>query len=197
MRAAIDAAVGDLRPPRRDVQQRRRVTGHEPGHEVRGPHRRRLRPADRRSTSAACSTACKHAVRARSRPRATVASSSTPARSPAWSASAATVYGATKGAVNQITKGVAIECAPDGIRCNAICPGGDADSPTSPSPTPTRRSRPRSDEYLEFGGGLPARTAASSRAEDCAAAALFLASDDAGNITGVAAARSTAATSPA
>ena len=37
-----------------------------------------------------------------------------------------TVYGATKGAVHQLTKAVAIECAPFGIRVNAICPAGDA-----------------------------------------------------------------------
>src|SRR5262245_46907076 len=33
-----------------------------------------------------------------------------------------TVYGATKGGVHQLTRGVAIECAPFGIRVNAICP---------------------------------------------------------------------------
>ena len=35
-----------------------------------------------------------------------------------------TVYGATKGAVHQLTKAVAIEGAPFGIRVNAICPAG-------------------------------------------------------------------------
>ena len=34
------------------------------------------------------------------------------------------VYGATKGAVHQLTRAVAIEGAPFGIRCNAICPAG-------------------------------------------------------------------------
>ncbi|MGF7473738.1 SDR family oxidoreductase, partial [Salmonella enterica subsp. enterica serovar Minnesota] len=38
-------------------------------------------------------------------------------------ATGSVLYGATKGAVNQLTKGVAIECAPHDIRCNAICPG--------------------------------------------------------------------------
>ncbi len=35
-----------------------------------------------------------------------------------------TVYGATKGAVHQLTRAVAIEAAPHGIRVNAICPAG-------------------------------------------------------------------------
>ena len=34
------------------------------------------------------------------------------------------VYGSTKGAVHQLTKAAAIEGAPFGIRCNAICPAG-------------------------------------------------------------------------
>ena len=35
-----------------------------------------------------------------------------------------TVYGATKGAVHQLTRAVAVEAAPFGIRVNAICPAG-------------------------------------------------------------------------
>lgn len=93
------------------------------------------------------------------------------------------VYGATKGAVNQITKGLAIECAPFDIRVNAICPGtmpltnfimADPDKPfTVPS-----------DERLEFAKTFQPNGRYIT-AEDCAAAALFLASDDAYNITGV------------
>ncbi len=93
------------------------------------------------------------------------------------------VYGATKGAVNQITKGVAIECAPLGIRCNAICPGTMpltnfilAD-PSKPFEAPPQ-------EYLDFAASFqPNRRIVT--AEDCAAAALFLASDEASNITGI------------
>jgi NAD(P)-dependent dehydrogenase (short-subunit alcohol dehydrogenase family) len=93
------------------------------------------------------------------------------------------VYGATKGAVNQITKGVAIEGAPFGIRCNAICPGtmpltnfimADPDKPFVPPP----------DDYVGFAASLQPNGRIIT-AEDCAAAALFLASDEATSITGV------------
>lgn len=87
------------------------------------------------------------------------------------------VYGATKGAVTSLTRGLALELAPKGIRVNAVCPSG---MPTN------------------FGGGVMKASAAalahSASAhplgrviapEECAAAALFLASDLASNITGV------------
>jgi NAD(P)-dependent dehydrogenase (short-subunit alcohol dehydrogenase family) len=96
----------------------------------------------------------------------------------AWGGS---VYGATKGAVHQLTKAVAIEGAPFGIRANAICPAGMP--------------------YTNFmaTGGLPeaalekaAETTAANHplgrsitAEDCAEAALYLVSDRAANVTGV------------
>ena len=88
-----------------------------------------------------------------------------------------TVYGATKGGVLQLTRGVAIEVAPHGIRVNAICPAG--------MPTTNFSANTSSEEVVNM-------VAASHplgriiTPEDCAAAALFLASDDAGNLTGVA-----------
>ena len=93
------------------------------------------------------------------------------------------VYGATKGAVNQITKGVAIEFAALGIRCNAICPGtmpltnfilADPNKPFEAPPS----------EYLEYAASFQPNRGLVT-AEECAAAALFLASDEAKNITGV------------
>ena len=94
-----------------------------------------------------------------------------------------TVYGATKGAVHQLTKAVAIEGAPFGIRVNAICPAGmpytnfigagrDVElRGQGSSRSPTRRS------MHPLGRPITA--------EDCAEAAVFLASDAARNITGV------------
>jgi len=93
------------------------------------------------------------------------------------------VYGSTKGAVNQITKGVAVECAPFDIRCNAICPGTMpltnfimAD-PTKPFATPP-------EDYIKFAATFQPNGRIIT-AEDCATAALFLACDDSRNITGV------------
>lgn len=93
------------------------------------------------------------------------------------------VYGATKGAVNQITKGLAIEGAPHDIRVNAICPGTmpltnfimvDPENPFTKPP----------DEYLDMAAAIQPNGRFVT-AEDCAEAALFLASDESRNITGV------------
>ena len=93
------------------------------------------------------------------------------------------VYGATKGAVHQITKAVAVEAAPHGIRVNAICPAampftgfmaaGGVDLPEDALASVAE----------SVGAGHPLGKPIT--AEDCARAAAFLASDQAANITGV------------
>ncbi|ONH58857.1 oxidoreductase [Frankia sp. CcI49] len=93
------------------------------------------------------------------------------------------VYGATKGAVNQITRGVAVECAPFGIRCNAICPGAMPLTNFTPA-SPGAEFQPPEQQYLdEVAAYQPLGRYIT--AEDCAQAALFLASDASRNITGV------------
>jgi NAD(P)-dependent dehydrogenase (short-subunit alcohol dehydrogenase family) len=94
-----------------------------------------------------------------------------------------TVYGATKGAVHQLTKAVAVECAPEGIRVNAICPGampytgfmaaGGLDLPED-----------QMDAVADAAGSIHPM-GKPVRAEDCAEAALYLCSDRAANVTGV------------
>ena len=94
-----------------------------------------------------------------------------------------TVYGVSKGGVVQMTRAVAIEAAPFDIRVNAICPGAmpgtnfgvhDAEQAFQEKPA----------ELLEMAGSLHPLGRVVT-AEDCAEAALFLASDRARNITGV------------
>ncbi len=93
------------------------------------------------------------------------------------------VYGATKGGVHLLTKAVAIEGAPFGIRANAICPAG----------MPYTRFMEAgglavdADAYEEIGKTVGANHPLGQpiTAEDCAEAAVFLCSDAAANITGV------------
>jgi NAD(P)-dependent dehydrogenase (short-subunit alcohol dehydrogenase family) len=94
-----------------------------------------------------------------------------------------TVYGATKGAVHQLTRAVAVEVAPFGIRVNAICPAGmpytgfmaaggmevsgaDLDAVAAHTGSMHPLGRPIT-------------------AEDCADAAVYLCSDRASNVTGI------------
>jgi NAD(P)-dependent dehydrogenase (short-subunit alcohol dehydrogenase family) len=93
------------------------------------------------------------------------------------------VYGATKGGVHLLTKAVAIEGAPFGIRANAICPAG----------MPYTRFMEAgglavdADAHEEIGKTVGANHPLGQpiTAEDCAEAAVFLCSDAAANITGV------------
>ncbi|HTT27132.1 MAG TPA: glucose 1-dehydrogenase [Solirubrobacteraceae bacterium] len=91
------------------------------------------------------------------------------------------VYCATKGAVIQLARALALDWAPEGIRVNAVCPG-IVDTPMLekffeelPDPDHAR---------AESTAAQPLGRLA--RPEECAAAALFLASEQASFITGVA-----------
>lgn len=86
-----------------------------------------------------------------------------------------TAYSATKGAVAALTRGLAVEYAPFGIRVNALCPG-------FVETALTRRIL----KYPAIEKALVDSTALKrlGRAEEIAKAALFLASDDASYVTG-------------
>lgn len=91
------------------------------------------------------------------------------------------VYGATKGAVHQLTKAIAIECAPDGIRANAICPAAMPYTGFM-----TAGGLPAEDlDQLAEGAGAMHPLGKPITASDCAEAAVFLCSDLAVNLTGV------------
>jgi NAD(P)-dependent dehydrogenase (short-subunit alcohol dehydrogenase family) len=94
-----------------------------------------------------------------------------------------TVYGATKGAVHQLTRAVAVECAPFDIRVNAICPAGMPFTNFAAA----GGLQTSAEEQVKMGEhvGSMHPLGRPITAEDCAEAAVFLASDRAGNITGV------------
>jgi NAD(P)-dependent dehydrogenase (short-subunit alcohol dehydrogenase family) len=92
------------------------------------------------------------------------------------------LYGATKGAVIQLTRGLAVEAAKHGIRVNAVCPAGMITNFGLGTDAGPREITPEvTAAYAKLHPlGRPIEP------EDCANAALFLASDLARNITGVA-----------
>lgn len=94
-----------------------------------------------------------------------------------------TVYGATKGAVHQLTKAVAVEVAPEGIRVNAICPGA---MPYTGFMAAGGLALPddQLDDVANAAGSIHPM-GRPVRAEDCAEAAVYLCSDRAANVTGV------------
>ena len=85
-------------------------------------------------------------------------------------------YSASKGAIVQLTKSLAIAWAPENIRVNAIAPGWIESNLTRPLMEDPSLSDPIVARTAMDRWGIP---------DDCAGAALFLASDAAGFITGV------------
>jgi NAD(P)-dependent dehydrogenase (short-subunit alcohol dehydrogenase family) len=93
-----------------------------------------------------------------------------------------TVYGATKGAVHQLTRAVAVEVAPFGIRVNAICPAG---MPYTGFMAAGGMEVSGADlEAVAAHTGSMHPLGRPIRAEDCAEAAVYLCSDRAANVTG-------------
>ena len=84
-------------------------------------------------------------------------------------------YAASKGAVNSLTKSLASELGPKGIRVNSVCPGWTYTDMTA------EVFRGGSDSVIAE--TIPLRRI--GEPEDVAAAVLFLASDDASYITGI------------
>ena len=87
-------------------------------------------------------------------------------------------YCATKGAVLQLTRAMAIDHGPEGVRVNCICPGWIE----TPMAAPFLEENPRGREFA----GKIAPAGRTGRPEDVAKVALFLASDEADFVTGAA-----------
>jgi NAD(P)-dependent dehydrogenase (short-subunit alcohol dehydrogenase family) len=91
----------------------------------------------------------------------------------------AVAYGASKGAIAQLTRSMAIDHAKDGIRVNAVCPG-DTETDMLLS---GRGKEEREAVLARLGLAIPLKHV--GRPADVAAAVAFLASDAAAYITGV------------
>jgi NAD(P)-dependent dehydrogenase (short-subunit alcohol dehydrogenase family) len=85
-------------------------------------------------------------------------------------------YMTAKAGVIQLCKSIAVDFAPDGIRCNAICPG-IIDTPSTRSDDTEELRRLRMGKTLAGRYGTP---------DDIASAAVYLAGDESGFVTGTA-----------
>ena len=91
------------------------------------------------------------------------------------------VYATSKGAILQMTKAIAVDFGPDGIRANCICPGATLSGPLARGACGDPSEDPK---LAELARAYPLRRIALP--EDIAYAALFLASDESRHITGIA-----------
>lgn len=91
----------------------------------------------------------------------------------------AAAYCASKGAVVLLTKAMAVDCGPDGIRVNCLCPG-DTDTPFLRDEA--RQLGASESSFLADAARRPLGRVGSP--QDIARAALFLASDASSYITG-------------
>jgi NAD(P)-dependent dehydrogenase (short-subunit alcohol dehydrogenase family) len=92
---------------------------------------------------------------------------------------AAAAYCAAKGGVVLLTKAMAIDHGPQGIRVNCVCPG-DVDTPMLPDDA--RRRGMRWEDYMAAATDRPLGRVGTP--EEIAQAVLFLAADDSAFITG-------------
>jgi NAD(P)-dependent dehydrogenase (short-subunit alcohol dehydrogenase family) len=83
-------------------------------------------------------------------------------------------YAASKGAMNALTRALAVEYGGDGVRCNTISPGYVLNERRDADITPERRARFEGMHLTRLG-----------EANDVAHAAVYLASEESGFLTGI------------
>jgi len=93
----------------------------------------------------------------------------------------AVAYCAAKGGVTVMTKAMALDHGPQGIRVNAVCPG---DTMTPMEEADAERRGMAWSEYVRWASDRPLRRM--GEAEEIARAVLFLASDESSFVTGAA-----------
>lgn len=90
------------------------------------------------------------------------------------------VYAATKGAILQLTRAIAVDFGKDGIRANCICPGPTLSGPLANGVSEDGSLNPELENLANL---HPLQRLA--QPEDIAHASLFLASDESRHVTGV------------
>jgi NAD(P)-dependent dehydrogenase (short-subunit alcohol dehydrogenase family) len=97
------------------------------------------------------------------------------------------VYTATKGAINALTRSLAVDLGPDNIRVNTLCPmGGMSANFALPADSPLVDESSLFEHYTPSDSPAPLALLRPPRLIDHARAALFLVSDDAAWVHGVA-----------
>jgi 2-dehydro-3-deoxy-D-gluconate 5-dehydrogenase len=91
-------------------------------------------------------------------------------------------YDASKAGLVMLTKSLAIELAPSGIRVNSICPGGVLTPGAKASMNQMSGGKPADDVLLNFTARIPLRRMGSP--DDIACAALFLCTQASSYMTG-------------
>ena len=126
---------------------------------------------------------CRHAIPALERTRGCIVNVSSDAG--LWGNSGAAIYCASKGGVTVLSKALAVELAPRGVRVNVVCPG-DVDSPMIRYQAATFGGGDPDGYLRDLLAAYPQKPARFIRPDEVAELIAFLCSERATPITGAA-----------